>query len=722
MVGKGSIDYFALVPFEDFSLEEYTELYIQYRQTTKKNSYSSSYKKEVEQAENKVKAQLEKVAQNKNKKQVEQFIEAERKLKAGRLELTQAKSELVVKQKELEQTKKQLVALGTTEATLPEELKKSEEQLKAGLAEIESKSVELAKQESELKENKDLFEQLDAEKYTYLTRDSDTAYAEYQDNADRLSSIATVFPVFFFMIAALISLTTMTRMVDEKRNEIGALKALGYTNWEIAQKFIVYAVSASLLGSLLGLVIGYHVFPTVIYNAYRSLYNLPDIVITYYWSYSLQSVLVALACTLISALVVLRVDLLSTPASLLRPKAPKPGKRILLERITWLWKKMNFNQKVTARNLFRYKQRMLMTVLGIAGCTAMIVTGFGIKDAIGDIVDLQFSKIWHYDASIILNTDITAPDSEAYLKERDELSGLKEHLALSQRRIKVSKPGVNTQEVTLDTPENVEELSKFVVFKDRETQKNYKLSDEGVIINEKLAQLMTLKSGDNIEIEDGAGKRYQVKVQQIVENYALHFMYMTPTYYEKIFDEKPEYNADLLKFKSTLTKNEEEEVAQKLMKVDHVVNVGYTSDIGKQMDDTMGSLNIVVWVLIVSAALLAFIVLYNLTNINISERIRELSTIKVLGFYDREVTLYIYRENNILTALGILLGWVLGKLLHTFVLKTAEVDVMMFPPIIHPISYAYAAGLTVLFSLIVMFFMHRKLKHVDMIEALKSVD
>lgn len=721
-IGKGSIDYFALIPQTDFVDGDFSEAFVQYKETPKESGYSDAYDRLQSRDEKLIKKALKQSARDKYDAQAKNLAEGQKELTSGLQKLAEGQKTIETETEKVDTQIKQLTQQGLSSEMLPAELKEAQNKLAQEADKIADQQHELEIKQSELEESQNLFDKLSAKDNIYTNRKDDAAYKEYQDNADRLSSIATVFPVFFFLIAALISLTTMTRMVDEKRGEIGALKALGYTNWEISQKFIVYAITASITGSLLGLVVGYHVFPTIIYNAYGSLYNLPELIITYYWSYSIQSVVVALLCTVVSALVVLRVDLLSTPATLLRPKAPKPGKRILLERIPWLWRRMNFNQKVTARNLFRYKQRMLMTVLGIAGCAAMIVTGFGIRDAIGDIVDIQFSRIWHYDATVVLNDDVTKDGGKDYRAQRDEISNVNDHLALAQKTVTVEKKGVNSQDVTLDVPEKNKNLADFVTFKDRKTGESYHLDQDGVIINEKLAKLFDVKSGDQLKIVDSNNREYQVKVSHIVENYALHFMYLTPEYYEKIFAEKPEYNVDLLKFKKELSETQEKKLAQDLMNSENVMNVTYTSAIGKQMDDTMGSLNIVVWVLIVSAALLAFIVLYNLTNINISERIRELSTIKVLGFYDREVTLYVYRENNILTILGILLGSVLGKLLHNFVLKTAEVDMMMFPPIIHLISYLYAALLTILFSLIVMWFMHQKLKHVDMIEALKSVD
>ncbi|MGO3731680.1 MAG: FtsX-like permease family protein [Vagococcus sp.] len=727
-IGKGSVDFFGLIPKENMTLDVYTDIYVIFKGTVGKTSYSSDYKKAVEQGNH----SLETALADRPQKRVNQLkSDGYKKIEDGKQQLATASRQLTEGTERLESAKAQLadqqIQVSLSEKmgqVMPSEqlseLQQAENKLNLQEAKLNKERKILTDKQAQLVTKEQELTELERPEYVFMTRDNQPSYSEYEDNADRISSIATVFPVFFFMIAALICLTTMTRMVDEKRGEIGTLKALGYSNWEISQKFIVYATLASLIGSGMGLVIGFYLFPTVIFNAYGSMYNLPSVIITYYLNYSIQSVVVALLCTLLSSLIVLRVDLLSTPAVLMRPKAPKPGKRIWLERLPHIWKRLNFNQKVTARNLFRYKQRMLMTVLGIAGCMAMIITGFGLKDSIGDIVDIQFSRIWHYDATVTYNPDATLDESKQYATEKENIKALDQQLLVSQKKVEVSKKGYSEQDVIIDTPKDVTSLPQFITFADRQTKDTFTLDDKGVIINEKLSNLFDVSIGDKLDITDGDDKTYQVTVRHIAENYAMHFMYMTPAYYDKVFSETPTYQVELLTVNTSLSSKQEETLAETLMDTKKAINVTFTSQIGKAMDDTMGSLNIVVWVLIVSAAMLAFIVLYNLTNINISERIRELSTIKVLGFYDKEVTMYVYRENNILTLLGIGLGCLLGKWLHGFVLKTAEIDMMMFPPDIHLISYVYSALLTSFFSFVVMVVMHRRLKKVDMIEALKS--
>ena len=571
-------------------------------------------------------------------------------------------------------------------------------------------------------QEREKLDELEPATFTYVLRDDNPGYLEYEENANRISSIATVFPTIFFLIAALVSLTTMGRMIEEKRTEIGTYKALGYKNSEVSLKFIIYSLTAGLTGTLLGLLVGFYLFPTIIINAYGQLYNMTEFPTPWYLSYSLIGLAVGLFCTVGISMIVLRVDLMSSPATLLRPKAPKAGKTILLERIQPLWRRLNFNQKVTMRNLFRYKSRMFMTVFGIAGCTAMILTGFGLKNSISDIVPIQFNEVWRYQGIVTFDEEASTQAIEEYQAAVSQLDLLSATLGMTSENLTVAQTGKASQEVTVYVPENPAELSDFVSFTDRKTGEVYALGDNGVIINEKLAKLFQLAIGDTIELKNGDNEIFEVTISGITENYVGHFAYFSPTYYEEIFGEIPTYNSELLLFSEALTKEQENQIANDLMKQDRVLNVTFLSDSSTALDDTTEILNIVVWLLIISAGLLAFIVLYNLNNINISERIRELSTIKVLGFYNKEVTMYIYRENIFLTLFGIIAGLFLGQILHGYVLATVELDMLMFSPEIHLLSYLYSSLITLFFTIIVGFVMYQKLKHVDMIEALKSND
>ena len=571
-------------------------------------------------------------------------------------------------------------------------------------------------------QEREKLDELEPATFTYVLRDDNPGYLEYEENANRISSIATVFPTIFFLIAALVSLTTMGRMIEEKRTEIGTYKALGYKNSEVSLKFIIYSLTAGLTGTLLGLLVGFYLFPTIIINAYGQLYNMTEFPTPWYLSYSLIGLAVGLFCTVGISMIVLRVDLMSSPATLLRPKAPKAGKTILLERIQPLWRRLNFNQKVTMRNLFRYKSRMFMTVFGIAGCTAMILTGFGLKNSISDIVPIQFNEVWRYQGIVTFDEEASTQAIEEYQAAVSQLDLLSATLGMTSENLTVAQTGKPSQEVTVYVPENPAELSDFVSFTERKTGEVYALGDNGVIINEKLAKLFQLAIGDTIELKNGDNEIFEVTISGITENYVGHFAYFSPTYYEEIFGEIPTYNSELLLFSEALTKEQENQIANDLMKQDRVLNVTFLSDSSTALDDTTEILNIVVWLLIISAGLLAFIVLYNLNNINISERIRELSTIKVLGFYNKEVTMYIYRENIFLTLFGIIAGLFLGRILHGYVLATVELDMLMFSPEIHLLSYLYSSLITLFFTIIVGFVMYQKLKHVDMIEALKSND
>lgn len=653
----------------------------------------------------------------------QQILEGDARLAQAAADLNAGKEQLAVGKQQLEQSK---IAGQAKIATAQAEMGEGQKAYEQGLAEFEKEKNEstpkLVEAKSKVQEKEQDLADLAPADYYYLTRDDNPGFLGYKDNAHRIASLSKVFPIFFFLIAALVSLTTMTRMVEEKRMEIGSLKALGYRNGEIAFKFLTYAIFASLSGAVLGLIVGYYLFPTIIFDAYGQLYNIPDFVTPWYLEYSLIAILVAILCTAGAAIFVLRIDLFSTPASLLRPKAPKIGKRIFLERIRPLWRRMSFIEKVTARNLFRYKQRMLMTVLGIAGCMALVITGFGLKDSISDVVNIQFDKILHYQAVVSFNKEASEGENKVSNEALSQVAGLKKSMPISIETLEATDKKGAKQDVTVYVPENPKEIDQFVLFNDRQTEKKYQLSDNSVIINEKLANLFQDKVGDTLVLKDGDNRQYKLKIAAIVENYTGHFAYLSPSYYEKVFSKVPQYQNEFLLFDKKLDKKAETKIGEDLMSNSKVLNVSFLSSASDALDDTIRSLNIVVWVLIIVSGLLAFIVLYNLTNINVSERIRELSTIKVLGFYDNEVTMYVYRENIILTLMGIILGCFFGTIVHSYVLSTVEVDMLMFSPTVHWISYLYSALITLLFTLLVMVIMHRKLKKVDMIEALKAND
>lgn len=639
---------------------------------------------------------------------------AKRELDAGQAELTTGQNTLTAErannESRLTEAREQIVA--------------GENEYAEGLAEFEAEKAtadqDIAEAEIELSEARSELQALEAPVYFVQNRSSNPGYAGYGDNANRISSIADVFPVFFFLIAALISFTTMTRMVDEQRTQIGTLKGLGYKNFDIALKFLVYAATAGITGTVVGLVLGYWLFPTLIYNAYSSLYNLPDVRLNHYISYTMIASLVAILCTVGPALLASYRTLKETPASIMRPKAPKQGKRIFLERVPFIWNRLNFNAKITVRNLLRYKIRNSITVVGVAGCMALILTGFAISNSISGLAETQFSDVMKYDAVVALQPDRTESNLLNYEEIRERYKEIASHIYTLQETYKAEKKDVTTQDVTVFVPETNEKLADFVRLKERKGTDIYELNNEGAIISEKLAALMDIGPGDELVIKDAEELAYRIPIDQVTENYTGHYVYLSRSLYESVFAKSFAPNTDLLVLQND--GDWETEFAERVMENDNIALVTFMSVVHEAFRDTLESLDVITLVLIISAAALAFVVLYNLTNINVSERIRELSTIKVLGFYDMEVSLYVYRETFILTLLGILLGFGVGNILATVLLKMVEVDFMLFPIAIYPLSYVYSTVLTLLFSVIVMVIMHLKLKKVNMIEALKSVE
>lgn len=551
-----------------------------------------------------------------------------------------------------------------------------------------------------------------------LDRNSHYSYVDYGNAADSINAIAQVFPVFFFLVAALVCLTTMTRMVDEQRVNIGTLKALGYSKGAIASKFIIYALSASLIGSALGTLIGFSIFPAVVMDAYAMMYVLPPAVKLFDIGLVLMATLVSVAVTVLSAYLTVNKELKETPSSLMRPRAPKEGKRILIERIPFIWNRLNFIGKVTVRNIFRYKKRFFMTVFGIAGCTALLLTGFGIKDSIKTIADKQFGEINKYQLTINLDKNSV----ELQKKELGETilddKRIEKFQFINTENGNIEKDDIK-KPATILVPNNVDEMRDFISLQDRVSGEAINLSNNGVVITEKIASLLKIKDGDNITILNGNNEKTEVKVDGITENYVSNYIYMSPQYYNEVFGKEVKYNNIV----SVLKEDVDEDVLIKdLITEAGISGVSSSTAFKDTFSDTVKSLNYVVLLMIISAGALAFVVLYNLTNVNISERMREIATIKVLGFYDKEVSAYIYRENIILTLIGTAVGLGLGVILHKFIMVTVEMENMMFGRIIDPGSYFISAILTILFAVLVNFAMYYKLKNVKMVESLKSVD
>ena len=611
-------------------------------------------------------------------------------------------------------------------ADAEEELNEAEAEYEEGLATFEEERVtaleELEEGREELVEAEEDLAELPEPTYYLFDRSDNIGYMEYKDNADRLSIIAVVFPGFFFLIAIFISFTTMTRMVDEEREYIGIMKALGYRNRQILIKFITYAILATFAGATLGILTGYAVIPPLIFNAYASMYDLPDMVVQQYTVYTIFAFIAATLSTVGASLLAVRHSLKSNAATLLTPKAPKRGSRIWLERITPIWKRLSFNTKITFRNVFRYKSRMLMTILGIAGSTGLIVTAFGISDSVGDIADIQFGEINQFQAFVALDDGASSAEREDYLENLQNIEEIDDSLLIYQENLTARMEGVNTQDVMIYIPEDPERINDFIRLRDVDDDETiHELDNSGAIVTQKLSELFDLEVGDDFEFEREDDETITVTVSEIVENYMGHYLYMTSEYYQEVTGEEAE-GANLQFIKFDTDEVEQEELGATLLNQEAVLGVTYATVVYDAFSDTLGSLDFVTQILVGAAAALAFIVLYNLTNINVAERQRELSTIKVLGSHDYEVTLYIYRENIILTILGIIVGLLFGQWLTNFIMGTMEIDNLVFGRVIHLDSYLYAGGLTLLFSVIVMIVIHFQLKRIDMVEALKASD
>lgn len=650
-------------------------------------------------------------------------------IKSGERKLARTKSELDRNQRKIKTEKSKLY---TMEEKAEKEFKKAEEELVKNEKKLVDSEKELEKAKNEakdefkkaekdLKEAEDEIKKIEKPEWYVLNRDKQYSAAEYGGCADSIDALAGIFPVFFVLVAALVALTTMTRMVDEQRINIGTLKGLGYTPGMIAKKYIVYAMSASAIGSIIGLIVGYTVFPTIIYNAYAIMYTVPKVELRTDLFITVLSIATSIFVTTFAAFAACRRELIEAPAILMRPKAPKNGKRILLERIGFVWNRIGFIWKVTLRNIFRYKKRFLMTVLGISGCTALILTGFGVRDSIQMIVDVQFGELNKYSMTASYDSDEKTEDVE-YLKSLiSNEKGVKEIGMFHNQNAKVM---INNKEkeVTVVIPENKNTFKDFIELRERKSHTPIKLDNKGIVISEKAARNLDAKVGDKVKILNENDVSAEAVISGITENYVNHYIYMTNDYYKELFNRNAYSNRIYGVLDDSITIDQEDKMASKIIDSTCANGTVFTTGIKDGFSDTIKSLNYVVLLMIVSAGALAFVVLYNLSNVNISERIREIATIKVLGFYDKEVSAYIYRENVILTLIGAVVGLGLGVILHQFIMITVEVENMMFGRLINPLSYAAAFILTIVMGTIVNLVMNKKLKKVEMVESLKSVD
>lgn len=671
-LGAGKINYYIYISNDNINSSDiYTNIYVKVKNAEKYQTSTEKYEDYIEE----VKDNIEQIKEQRENARKEQLIEiANNKIADAELELNTQKQDAETKIKEAEK---------------------------------------------ELLDAKEKVNEIENPKWYILDRNSNTGYVGLIQATRSIENISKVFPIVFFAVAALISLTSMTRMVEEQRTQIGTLKALGYSKIQIMSKYILYATLASVIGGVLGMCVGFTTLPPIIWFLYMMMYQVtPNIIISFNVKYGAIGLILIGICIVGATIYSAMRELKETPAALMRPKAPKAGNRVLLEKITFIWKRLNFSQKVTLRNIFRYKKRFLMTIIGIFGCTSLIVTGFGIKDSIKVILPNQFEKVFDYDIQINIKDTLSVEEQQNLITElqnKNEIQKIVETYMTSAMAINED----NEEEIQIIVPKD--EFDGLINVIDLKTKENIKLNDNEICLTDKVAQLLGVKSGDMITLKDSDNKEFEVKISNIVENYVSHYAYMSKTMYEKIYGDTYKTNVLLIQ-NIELNKEDEDKLITELMDKTGIASLSRVSTMMDTLDDTIKSLDYVVIILIVSAGLLAFVVLYNLSNVNISERIRELATIKVLGFYDKEVYNYVARETILLTIIGIALGLVGGYFLNYYLIGTCEINTLRFSKIVNLISYVYAIAIAAVFTMIVNIATYFALKKIDMIESLKSVE
>ena len=663
-----------------------------------------------------------------NKRNLEELIESGIDIEENTVALNEVNSQLEVLYANKSTAEGAIFTIDSNIDAINSAVNDAEKQIKNAETEINTAKKKINNAKREIRDAKDTLnkELTDAQKkiddaqqeiydlkkpeWYVLDLSSNIGYNQYKSDSDRVKNIAKIFPLVFYVVAVLICLTTMTRMVEEERGEIGTLKSLGYDDGSIMFKYILYAVTATLIGSTIGVVIGCYIFPTIIFSLYMMMYSLGDLIVTFNVEYSLLGTLIALFCIVAATYFTVRKSLKEVPAELMRPKSPSIGKRVLLERIDFIWKRLSFTRKVTVRNVFRYRKRFLMTIVGIAGCTGLVLAGFGLQDCISNMVPNQYEKIFKYQAEITFDSDSTLEEKNNDVKSISELVEVKDYLIVNKETVDINNY-ITDQTVTLIIPFG--DTSNFISLQNRKTKKKYTLDDK-FIVSEKLANLLNLEVNDTLNISND--ENYIAEVGSITENYLMHYIYMSKDMYDS-----DEFNT-LFLLTNEMNEKEEKKFASMLKNYDSVSSLNFLSSSKNIFDATMDNFKAVVAILIICAGMLAFVVLFNLANINISERKRELASIKVLGFYDIEVYKYISRENVILTFLGILFGLGFGNILTGYMIKTCELDITMFDTIISWDSYIYSIIITIGFTILVNITTFFALKKIKMVDSLKSVE
>ena len=550
-------------------------------------------------------------------------------------------------------------------------------------------------------------------------RSGNPGYSDYSENTDRIAAVGDVFPLIFFIVVALVCLTTMTRMVEEQRIEMGTMKALGYGGWQIAMKYAVYAMSACISGGVVGAIIGFKLFPYVIMKAYSIMYYLGKLETPYRADIAFMAIAAMAVCTAAATFSACYASLKEVPATLMRPKAPKAGRRVLLEKIPFIWKKLSFTSKVTVRNLFRYKKRFFMSVIGIAGSGALLVTAFGLNDSIFGIIEKQFGDIWQMDVQAYVYEAMPLADMQELLGKNPANDDFDSVMFCLDSQMECKNGGRSQSGVHLLVIESAGSMAGRISLHNGGAPVT--LDDSGVVVTAKLAETLSIKAGDEINMRTG-GEDHLMRVIGVADNYVYHYVYITAAYYETVFGKAMQYNGLMGNLKDGLTDETMDAMSTQLLSDSRMYTVRTIESIYASVWDSLSILNYVVLVLILGSGMLTFVVMLNLTNINIGERMRELATLRVLGFYDKEMYAYIFRENNALSVIGAFVGLLFGKIMHLFVIRTCEVDMVMFVRSAKPLSYVYAFALTIVFSLIVNLLMRPKVRAIDMVESLKSAE
>ena len=735
-LGDGSVDAYMLLPEDSFHLDYYTVCNVIADGAKKMDAYLEAYRQKIDD----LAARLTETAEVRGELRYQQVKDdAQAKVDEAKTQLAeaqqQAEDQIADGESQLEAARAELdrgwqdlnlaqALLGELQVPSLEENRKTLEDGEAEYAESQEK-LETARQEAQdqltqgqqdIDDAQKKVDELEPATVYVLDRNSNYGFVSYDQNAQRMANLANMFPVIFFLVAALVCLTTMTRMVEEERTEIGSIKAMGYGTGTIAVKYLLYGAIAAVGGGIVGVAIGTTLIPWVIFTSYGIMYNLPSLHLELYWPLSLGSIGAGVACTVGATLWAMLATARETPAALMRPKAPKAGKRILLEHIPFLWKHFSFSVKVCCRNLFRYKKRFFMTVIGIAGCTALMIAGLGLRSSIFSIIDIQYGDIYRYNLQVSMDPDTGDPTAISQAAQADENTA---SLADIYTRAMTASSPEGSQDGYITVTDDPEALYEQITLRNMDKGDHIEIPQDGVVISEKLAELLKLKVGDTITLE--CGSKAQTRVAGITEHYVRHYVYMTSSLYTELFGGDYTPNELLVTAKDT-GDDAMEQMSARLMEEPGVTAVSNIGAAAHNFEENMKAVNAAVTIIIISAAALALVVLYNLTNINITERIRELATIKVLGFYDREVAMYIYRENMVLTILGIALGQLLGKYLCSYLIRTIELDFVMFGRQALVQNYVMSVVLSLIFALAVNFLMYFRMKKIDMVQSLKSVE